>query len=87
MVFLDHPGSANVILQAIGRIYRIAQQQAQLIWIVVGDHTYDQCLQYRAAKKMIAQIADQGTITPSEEQLTKRISKKDSKITTRIDFE
>ena len=52
----------------MGRIYRIGQQEPQLIWIVVGNHTYEQALQYRAAEIMVAQIAGQGNIELTDDE-------------------
>ena len=59
MVILEGFSSPNNIFQCGGRMFRIGQLLAQKIWQVTVDQTYDQKIQYRAALKMIGQIAAQ----------------------------
>ncbi|KAI9810553.1 MAG: hypothetical protein M1827_006226 [Pycnora praestabilis] len=68
MIFMEVPGSANILMQAVGHIYRIGQKSPQFIWICTVDHTYDQTIQYRAANKMIGQIAGQGNVGCTDEE-------------------
>lgn len=69
MIFLNVLGSANTLLQAIGHIFHLGQTCSQRVWIVTVDRTYDQIIQARAARKMISQIAGQGNITASDQDL------------------
>lgn len=41
MIFLDVPGSANTLMQAVGRIFCLSQTHAQMVWIVITDYMYD----------------------------------------------
>lgn len=59
----------GTMLQAIGRIFRLGQRRPQKIWIATVDHTYDQIVQSRAAKKMVSQIAGQGNVTMTDEEV------------------
>jgi hypothetical protein len=55
---------------AIGRIHRLGQERVQDIYIITVDHSYDQILQAKAAKKMVAQLAGESRHegTPEEKQ-------------------
>ena len=66
MVMVDVPESANTAMQAIGRIFRIHQTKEQQIWILTVDHTYDQVIQARSAKKMYGQIAGTASLKDVE---------------------
>jgi hypothetical protein len=63
---VEPPESANNALQCIGRVFRIGQKSAQNFWILTTNHTYDQVVQARAARKMYGQIAGQAGIKPQE---------------------
>lgn len=69
MVFIDPPINVNTMLQAIGRVFRIGQKHPQNIWILTADETYDQVKQHRAATKIISQIAGQGDIHVTDQEI------------------
>jgi len=56
-VFVEVPGSANSMLQALHRIFRLDQCLTGNMIILTQDQSYDHALQARAANKMLAQIA------------------------------
>ena len=56
LVFINIPLTANTIIQAIGRLFQISQKHEAIIWILTVNHTYDQRLQYTAARKMIFEL-------------------------------
>lgn len=58
LVMAEPPESANIALQCIGRVFCIGQKSAQNIWMLTTNHTYDQVVQARAARKMYGQIAE-----------------------------
>jgi superfamily II DNA or RNA helicase len=49
--------NVNTIIQTIGRIHRLGQERVEDIYIITVDHSYDQILHSKAAKKMVAQLA------------------------------
>jgi hypothetical protein len=70
-VFLEVPDSANITAQAIGRVYRIGQKKQQDIYIVSKYAFYDQKLQAHAAQKIYGQIACQGDLICTEDEIGK----------------
>jgi hypothetical protein len=59
VVFADIPTQANIAMQAIGRVWRLGQSRPVVALFLMLDHTFDQHNSYRAASKMISQIAGQ----------------------------
>lgn len=47
-LFIDVSGSANIVLQSIGRLYRIGQKRECRVFLVILDEFYDQVMQARA---------------------------------------
>jgi hypothetical protein len=43
----------NQIMQALSQVHRISQREAQRIWIVTLNHSFDQILQCFQTKKMV----------------------------------
>ena len=66
-LFIDVPVSANVMLQALHRIFRLGQKKTGNIVLVTLNHSYDQALQAKACKKMIPQIAGQGDVAVTDD--------------------
>ena len=69
MVVMDVPQGANILLQAIGRLFRIHQHHTVVCWIVTADATYDGPLQANAAVKFILQLTGQGEVSVTDEKL------------------
>lgn len=68
MVFFDVPESSNFLNKCIGRIYRMGQKEAQRIWIITINHSYDHPIQAHAAKKYLGQIAGMGNPLVTREE-------------------
>lgn len=58
----------NTLLQIIGRVSRIGQTKRPKIWVLTVLETYDQVLQAKNARKMIAQISATARIQVTEEE-------------------
>ena len=69
MVIVDIPASARVLLQAIGRLFRIYQIHPVMCWILTLDNTYDEKLLSTVCKKYLRIIAGQGAITVKEKEI------------------
>lgn len=52
------------------RIFCLSQRHAQLVWIVIVNHTYDQVIQACAVNKTISQITDQDNIIVIDKEVT-----------------
>ena len=63
------PENVNTLLQIIGRVHRLGQKEEQQVLVVTIDHTYDQIIQAKSTKKMMAQVAGEGHIVLGD-QLT-----------------
>ncbi|OBT52965.1 hypothetical protein VE04_08781 [Pseudogymnoascus sp. 24MN13] len=72
MVFVEPPGSANIMSQAIGRIHRLGQEKKQNIYVLTTNYSYDQVQQARAAQKMYSQIAGSADIRIRREDMLAR---------------
>jgi hypothetical protein len=57
IVMAEVPGSGSTANQSIGRVWRIGQAHQINAYILTTDHTYDQVIQSRAAKKYYMQLA------------------------------
>lgn len=69
---LGMPENVNTLLQAIGRVHRLGQKEDQLIWILGLDHSYDQWIQAKVARKFRAQVLGEASLkhkTWEEEEL------------------
>ena len=75
LVFLDVPSAANTMIQAIGRLFRIGQKHEAIVWILTVNLTYDQRLQYTAARKMIPQIAGTAALKATKVEATRLYDK------------
>ncbi|KAK0516099.1 hypothetical protein JMJ35_002133 [Cladonia borealis] len=51
VVFVDVPPNCSEMQQAIGRVYCLGQEHAVHAYLLTLDHTYDQVLQARSARK------------------------------------
>lgn len=69
VLFVDLPFNANEILQCIGRVFRLGQLLPDVVAPLTINHIYDQIIQGRATNKMIGQIAGQGKVNVSEEEV------------------
>jgi SNF2 family DNA or RNA helicase len=65
MLILEMTDNINTVMQAIGRIHRIGQDQVQFIWLVCQLYTYDQNIFTNATAKMLAQVAGESEM-PTE---------------------
>jgi hypothetical protein len=79
LVIMEIPESDSATLQAISRVFRLGQTKVSCIWIVTVNHSYDQVLQARNAQKMRAQIAGQGAVDPTEEEVEVAMSRPENK--------
>ncbi|EFR05557.1 hypothetical protein MGYG_08572 [Nannizzia gypsea CBS 118893] len=56
-VILVEPAlNVNTIIQAIGRLHRLGQQQEQEVFILFLQHSWDRFIEHNSAKKMVGQI-------------------------------
>ncbi|MCJ1433260.1 hypothetical protein MMC27_002619 [Xylographa pallens] len=72
MVIIDVPGSASVLLQAIGRLFRIHQIHPVMCWVLFLEGTYDGKLMSSMCKKYLPIIAGQGAIAVTEGEIDQR---------------
>ena len=67
-LFVDVCSDAQFVQQAGGRLVRIGQRSAYIIYILTLDHTYDQYLQAVATGKMIGIIASHTNHNPAAKE-------------------
>lgn len=67
-------GSVNIVLQSIGRVYRIDQRHETQMYLMTLNEIYDQMLQTRTVNKMKTQISRQRRINVIDEQLAETTS-------------
>ena len=66
---MNNSSSANTVLQAIGRVYRIGQNHKSRVVLFTLARKSNQVEQARAADKMEAQISGRGKITVTDQEL------------------
>lgn len=59
MIILEIPWNLSTVDQMVGRLWRVGQDKEVKVHILVVDFTYDQVIQARATRKVIAQLASQ----------------------------
>lgn len=68
-MFVKQPDSANVMTQAIGRVYCIGQTRQQTIFVLTTNYLYDQVQQANTARKIYGQIAGSSNIRLRKEDV------------------
>lgn len=59
MIILEIPWNLSTVDQMVGRLWRVGQDKEVKVHILVVDFTYNQVIQARATRKVIAQLASQ----------------------------
>ena len=61
------PFNITTLDQMIGRLWRVGQLKAVMVWLLTVDFTYDQVIQSRITRKAISQFASQAAASAEPE--------------------
>ncbi|KAF2143429.1 uncharacterized protein K452DRAFT_307557 [Aplosporella prunicola CBS 121167] len=78
VLIMEMPTSFNLLMQIIGRRWRMGQSEAVQVKVLVTDHTYDQMLQHRATKKIMAQLAGTANLNIDTEEVKEAMDDPDA---------
>ncbi|OJD15815.1 hypothetical protein AJ78_03957 [Emergomyces pasteurianus Ep9510] len=56
IVFIDIPPNYSMLMQAIGRCYRLGQLRKQNVWILSGKNSFDRYLEGNLVAKLVPQV-------------------------------